>query len=266
MVAMDNAYLLRITSQRGGVGKTTVAVNLAVALGMQNYKTLLVDSDTVSPTVSFCLGIEGANIGVREIMSNQIDAKEAIIRHDSSGIDVLPCTIAMKEFPAKEEIMNFVLKLRELKGYDFIIVDTPPGFYYPETARLYNEALLVSTPSISSVASAIKLGVLYEKVNVKHSLIVNRVTNKRYETTIPEIENAYGAMATGVFPEDPKVSQSEASRIPLYLLDPTAPFAQSMRTMSRFYASKLGGSRDVVITHRQGFVSAFIAFFKRIFS
>ncbi len=265
-MVMDDAYLIRVTSQRGGVGKTTVAVNLAVALGAQNYKTLLVDTDTVSPTVSFCLGIEGANIGVREVMSNKAGAKEAIIRHDASGIDVMPCTIALKEFPTSEEVVNFVTKLKGLKGYDFIIVDTPPGFYYMESAKLYNEALIVSTPSISSVASAIKLSVLHEKVNVRHNLVVNRVTNKKYETTISEIENAYGAMATGVFPEDPKVPLAEASRIPLYMLDSTSPFAQNMRTMSRFYAAKLGGSRDVVISHAQGFISRVAAFFRRMFS
>ena len=49
-------YIIRISSQKGGVGKTTIAVNLGVILSLFKYKTLVVDCDAANPTVGFHWG------------------------------------------------------------------------------------------------------------------------------------------------------------------------------------------------------------------
>ena len=94
---MRNSYSIRVSSQKGGVGKTTVAINLAVALSMHNYRVLLVDADMISPSVGFFMGMESANIGIRDVIDGKADSSQAIIRHNVSGVDVIPGTQRLRE-------------------------------------------------------------------------------------------------------------------------------------------------------------------------
>ncbi len=264
---MNKAYMIRISSQKGGVGKTTIAVNLAVSLGMLNYKVLIIDGDVVSPAVSFFLGIEDVNIGVREVMKGKVDIKKAIVRHDVSGIDVLPGTQSPRDFPTEHEMRTLIRKAEAQHEYDFIIIDTPPGYTPSALPELYNEALVISIPTMASVASSIRLTEIYNKKKVQHNLVINRIRNTKYELSAAEIESGYGGKSIISLPEDPKVPFSESSHIPLCLLDPRSPFSQSMKVLVRFYAAKKGASmgREPEVI-RIGLFSRLLSAIKGIFS
>lgn len=238
---MKKSYMIMVSSQKGGVGKTTIAVNLAVTLGLLNFKVLLIDSDTVSPSVGFCLGIADANVGVRDVMANKLDIKKAVVRHDPTGIDILPGTQRLRKFPNEKEIKILATKAQKLNDYDFIITDTPPGYYFPFMAKYYDEAIIVSTPTMASITSTIRFAEMYNKENVKHELVINRVANRKYELSIGELEDAYGGKSISVLPEDPMVPRSEAAHIPALLFDGKAPFSSAIKNLARFYAAKRGG-------------------------
>ena len=82
-------YLIRIASQKGGVGKTTVAVNLSVALMQKGYDVLLVDADTTNPACGFHLGMEKSNRGYYDVIKKGANINEAISIHTPSGVHVL---------------------------------------------------------------------------------------------------------------------------------------------------------------------------------
>ena len=131
---MKNTVVLAMINQKGGVGKSTSAVNLAAALGEYEKRVLLVDLDPQGNATSG-FGIEKtANLkSVYDGLMNEIPAEELIVSTDEANVDVIPATIDLAGAePELVVVMSRENRLKELlepiKGrYDFVIVDCPPS-------------------------------------------------------------------------------------------------------------------------------------------
>ncbi len=237
MKLLSKPYILGVSSQKGGVGKTTISVNLSIALKSFNYKVLLVDSDTTNPSIGFHLGLERVNIGYRDVLYDKAELTDAIAVHGATGLHVLPGTINSKPFtPSATNIQKLGNKMMK-SNYDFIIFDTAPGFVEEDLSSYYNEALILTTPEMSACTSSIRLAHEYDQIKVKHNLIVNRIKNRKYEISIGEIEDIYEKRVTGAIPEDEIVPISVSEHIPAYVVSPNSRFSSSIRNVARKYAS-----------------------------
>jgi MinD-like ATPase involved in chromosome partitioning or flagellar assembly len=257
---LGNPYILGVSSQKGGVGKTTVSVNLAAALKSFNYKILLIDSDTTNPSIGFHMGLEKANIGYRDVLYGKAELEDAIAVHGSTGLHVLPGTINSKHFsPSQANIDKLGMKIKK-GNYDFVIFDTAPGFVEEDLSRYYDEALILTTPEMSAATSSIRLAHRYDEVGVKHNMVVNRIKNKRYEISIGEIEEIYDKKLRGAIPEDEVVPISVSEHIPAYVISPNSKFATNIRGVARKYASG-----DLRLTTLSDKGEGIVGFLKRLF-
>ena len=178
---MSSPYTIRIASQKGGVGKTTIAVNLATALTLTGHKVLIIDGDFVNPSVGIHLGIDEVNIGFRSVVLNKASYRNAIVVHNPSGMHVMPGEITARAYePRTEQLRRLGEELRK-SNYEFIIVDTPPGFAPEDALYVYDEAIIVATPDMSACTSAVRLAHIFNKNKIKHNLAINMIRNKRYE-------------------------------------------------------------------------------------
>lgn len=131
---IGNTKIVAIINQKGGVGKSTTAINLAAALGEMGKQVLLVDLDPQG-NCSSGLGIEKSLIQqcIYDVLLNDVPIEDVIIPDITEGVDIAPATINLAG--AEVELVAEMARENRLKDavgsmrgrYDFVLVDCPPS-------------------------------------------------------------------------------------------------------------------------------------------
>lgn len=126
--------IIAITNQKGGVGKTTTAVNLSAAIGMRGYKTLLIDIDPQGNSSSG-VGVDRRKLKstAYEVMIGKAAANDVVLHTDFKNLDLLPSSmdlagaeIELVDLPQRESRLRTALASVS-ENYGYLFIDCPPS-------------------------------------------------------------------------------------------------------------------------------------------
>ncbi|HVA82701.1 MAG TPA: AAA family ATPase [Candidatus Aquilonibacter sp.] len=241
---MRKPYLIRVSSQNGGVGKTVVAVNLATALSMLGYKTLLIDGDTLSPAVGFYLGLKESKENVRKVFFGKMDMRilkkinirDALLVDERSGLHVLQAIITANPVAIEESNAYIVKKAKELKDYDFVISDTHSGIYFDSILKKYDEVLTVSLCTLRSIQYAIQFNEICRRLKVKNDIVLNN--DGATEPRLKDLEDVLGKKILLKLSHDQNVIKSEIHQLPAVLLNKNSSFSRGIHSLAKTYIAR----------------------------
>lgn len=128
------AKIIAVVNQKGGVGKTTTAINLTAALGTKGKKCLLVDIDPQGNSTSgFGISKRGIEASSYDVLLGSADAEDAVIKTKFENVSVIPSNINLSgaevelvDFDEREKCLRKALALLNTE-YDYILLDCPPS-------------------------------------------------------------------------------------------------------------------------------------------
>lgn len=177
----DIKHLIAIGSGKGGVGKSTIAANLALSLAKAGAKVGLCDIDMYGPSAPIIFGVNGAKVKADDKLKKFIPIEAYGIKIMSIGFLIDEETPVIWRGPIVGSIVKQFLDETHWGELDYLVIDLPPGtgdaqLTLTQSASITG-ALMVTTPSELSVADAIKGMQMFRKVNIP---ILGVVENMSY--------------------------------------------------------------------------------------
>ncbi|MFH5800207.1 cell division ATPase MinD [Haladaptatus sp. CMAA 1911] len=227
-----------VASGKGGVGKTTTAINLGAMLAAADHGVVVVDTDLGMANVGGYLDFEMDGATLHEVLSGDASVEEAIY-HAPGDIDVLPSSTDIYTFAQSQtaQLQRVVAELKE--EYEYVLLDTGAGISYDTILplSLADDVLLVTTPDVASVRDTAKTAELTSRVEgtVRGAVLTQRGND------ILNADNVEGTLDTDVLtvvPDDETVPMGIDAGRPLALFSPNSPAATAYRELSNILSGE----------------------------
>jgi septum site-determining protein MinD len=196
--------IIVITSGKGGVGKTTTAVNLGAALNYFGKNVLVVDANLSTPNVGIHLGSPEVPINLNHVIAKKADLVEAVYEHES-GMKILPASLSIREFEkTKTEKLKDIKKgLGEIAEY--IILDCAAGLgdEAMSAINLSDEIIIITNPEMPAITDALKaIKMAEDRKKIILGVIMTRVRKDQIEIQPETVREMLEIPILGMIPED----------------------------------------------------------------
>jgi septum site-determining protein MinD len=247
--------IIDVCSGKGGVGKTTVASNLGVALQRFNKKVVVIDCNLTTSHLGLLFGIYSYPVTLNSFLKNESKLEDAVYTHQS-GLKIVPASLDFRDV-VNIDTSDLKQKLKlAFADYDIVLLDSAPSLGRESLIALQasDEALIIANPHVPSLVDVVKCHHLINTLENRPlplGIIVNRFRKKHYEVKLDEIKQFTELPIIGIIPEDEKIMES-ANKKTLITIS-----KRNSRSSRAFFeiASKLTGSEY----KRPGFLGSIIS-------
>ncbi|MBS3108168.1 cell division ATPase MinD [Candidatus Woesearchaeota archaeon] len=227
-------HFIAIAGAKGGIGKTTTALNLAAALKSFNHSVIVVDGNISTPNIGLHVGVSKFPINLHHALSGKNHITEAIYNHPS-GISIVPASISIDDL-SNAKVEKLPSTIRGLTGLaDFVLIDTSAGLSRETLSALKaaDSIIVVTNPEMPSVTEALKTIKLSEKFRKDVlGVVVTRTKKDSFDLSIPNVETLLEKPVIGVVPEDIAVRHSLYKREFVINSDPKAMASISYKKLA----------------------------------
>lgn len=239
-----------IANGKGGVGKTSLSVSLAISLAEHGHSTLLVDADLGLANIDLLLGLKPTNT-LRHVVRDGVKLEE-VVMPGPEGVGVISGGSGVKELVGltKEQLDDLLAKIVSVGGkYEFVIFDTASGL--DENVMTFlrgsKRVLIVATPDPTSVMDAYATAkILFgDKPDADVSLVVNMAEGQAQGGTVYERFRKIAGQflnkdigLAGIVPYDPAVSNALRSREAFILSAPRCKASQAIDDLVEWLTSE----------------------------
>ncbi len=214
-----------IASSKGGVGKTTTAINLGTALTVFGREVIIVDCNISTPNVSLYLGAPNVPITLHDVLNRNKKITDALYMH-SHGLKIVPASPSVKN-KGKIDYKKLTKLIKNLSGMaDFIIMDSSAGINDESISaiKMGDEILVVSTPELPAVCDALRtIKTAKEHKKKVSGVILTRVYEDELELTKKDVETLLETPVVGIIPEDETIREAVKMKSPVTHSHPNSP-------------------------------------------
>jgi MinD-like ATPase involved in chromosome partitioning or flagellar assembly len=215
-------------SGKDGSGKTTVAINIALALQKMRKKTILIDLNFANANVGLYFGINPTKT-LNDFLRDKISINDALFKH-TSGLGIIFSSMLVDMGGANYDKLKIALKTN-FKSMDFVILDSSGfGDDFVAAMKASDDILFVSTPQVDSLVEVEKYIQLLKGSDERPKIIgmvLNLVKKKKYEFTRKEIAEFAEVPIIGTLLESDDVAESSNRRKPIVLQKPDSQTAKA---------------------------------------
>jgi len=204
--------IIDVCSGKGGVGKTTIAANLAVALQAIGKRVAIVDCNLTTSHLSLCFGMMSYPRTLNDALRDGAPI-ESVTYHHPSGIRIVPASLDLKDLIDIDASQLRSRLLEAFGGFDVVLLDSSPGVGKEAMIALQasDNVIFVANPYIPSLVDVLKVHQLVREMGNRPAplgVILNRARGRRYEATAEDLSQFVDLPVIGTIPEDESVLES----------------------------------------------------------
>ncbi|MDO7787263.1 ParA family protein [Desulforamulus aquiferis] len=244
--------IIAIANQKGGVAKTTTAVNLGTCLALMGQPVLLVDLDPQGNATSG-LGVDKSALDrcIYDVLINELNVDEVIIPSGIRNLDIIPSTIQLAG--AEVEMVSLLAREQILKGamselknrYQYIIIDCPPSLgLLTLNALSAADSLLIpiqcefyALEGVGQLMNTVQLVQKHLNQGLKIEGVLLTMFDARLNLSIQVVDEVKKVFGTKVFkniiPRNVRLSEAPSHGIPVVIYDPKSKGSEAYQELAK---------------------------------
>ncbi len=250
------ARIITVTSGKGGVGKTSISLNLSLSLASKGFKVCLFDADLGLANVNILTGIYPKR-DLESVIYGQFSLNEIIIR-DFQGIDIIPGSSGVKKIAdlTRTQTGTLISAFLDLEEYDYFIFDTSAGISSQVLSfcMASHEILLVATCEPTSLTDAYSMLKVLSKrgYNYPVKVVINQVkSGKAAQSAYSQLKDTVNKFLNlkvqplGIMAQDKNVRAAVISQTPFFMLFPDTIASKCIKAIAKKLIKNSGQYSDM---------------------